>query len=400
MFTIITVKEGKGQKGISPEPFQMRKLSKCDLTVTISNGKLSKEIEDEDLVSNLFQVYNHLIKNARQLFKSDKIFTEITFSVLGTHIIMTGGSLIYERTRPKTACSNIGRGKTADLPKLDIKCRSIATSKLSERRSKVMSMRASTPQKTFGQPDIIAAIDEDISEPVAMNKCVSGTKKCGPVKYKFPRIIVTFYRVRAKFKSINDDVLYRMIENRMEDPAEQVAVCLHCHKMYLAAMRIWECSLIDFPECFDLEPRTFQPVVDAELEAKRDMPVGISFQSADPHSFALNVLSSPYKKPVPLPMKEPPLPERRQRPNTSTGPRQSWCERLSAVPPVRTARTELRVSKCLKAKNEPAQKLQEFQAAVTFSEKKAKRCYGSAPFDITKLEARRKKTLHDRINCE
>ena len=60
----------------------------------------------------------------------------------------------------------------------------------------------------------------------------------------------------------------------------------------------------------------------------------------------------------------------------------------------------MRVSRCLKMKNEPAEPLQEFQPAVTFSEKKAKKCYKKAPFDITKLDARRKRTLHERNNCE
>jgi hypothetical protein len=166
-----------------------------------------------------------------------------------------------------------------------------------------------------------------------------------------------------------------------------------CYELLLATSRIWECSTIRVPKNFGLEPRPFQSLSEAELKAKERLPVGISTGVAEAHCFSLNIMHSPYKEGTIIPRKPEMLKyERRKSDNSAKG---GWVERLSAVPPWEYERQNIReISLEMQKQERVSLKLPEYEAGAPYSQRKAKECYDKVPFDLGRLDYRRKRNWH------
>jgi hypothetical protein len=163
--------------------------------------------------------------------------------------------------------------------------------------------------------------------------------------------------------------------------------------MYLACARILQVSYIKIPANYGLDPLPFQPVVEQELEVKKTLPVGISPQMGLPHSFALNIMESPYKRKVPYGVPEP-APPPTPRKKVPIGQAPTWSARLSAVPPLPIEGGLFQVSQGIDRPEASPKLGTKYGQPIPKSQRLAKSCYETAPFDIKMLDPTRKKNLH------
>jgi hypothetical protein len=135
--------------------------------------------------------------------------------------------------------------------------------------------------------------------------CCSNSSSCGPPVFLIEKYLVVLFKMNTEFPGVGDAILYRMIRSRIDSMYDQVPCCVPCFHMYLAAKRICDASRKGSPLKSDLPVQTFQPLLESEVVNRGKRPLACTTTyPAEPYSFALNVVESPYvesPKPVFVP---------------------------------------------------------------------------------------------------
>lgn len=416
--------------GESPVPFSCPKT--CFLLedsryviISINNGITTKyesdQVETSDLqpdYSSVVHVINGQVKgdDANQ-FQSrlkliyhwvgdmvEKHYNEkvselsLDFGIVDNSFFLCDSSYVVTTPISSKPSSKPSRSQTSRKPiKTFSKSKSgrAHTTRTSARRAQTSYGRANEilSQVNEDQTEIYNAIDQELSKPVRRSRCVSEEPTCGPPAYNFPRVVIILHNIRQVFPDVPDPILLRMIKLRMENKEEQVSVCLVCNEKYIATQRISQCSKIVIPKLADNEPVPFQPLVEAELETKRTLPVGITPEAAEPHTLYLNLEYSPYKTPIFRPPHTPEWkPQKRSASARISTP--TWANRLSGLETTRESSRSIRVSQGITYADLNKQQLPIYPPPETFAQRKAKKLYVKPPFNIGLVNPDRKKQLH------
>lgn len=281
-------------------------------------------------------------------------------------------------------------------------------------------------QDFIGQynPDsqIIAAIDYEINREIDHTYCITNAVDCGPPKYHINRIVVALYNLHLKFPNFGDSELYYQLKLRFPHPNEKVPCCVQCYHIYMASDRVCRACKKSAALTFELPPQPFQPLVATELNKRGKMPINsTTIQKNDPHSFFLNIVQSPYKDPVFL-IPEPQKTGAGKKKNSSIKVKKrssysnsrcstsyssnkrestpSWVTRLAGDDPdaasnfSRRGTRTLCMSSLMKYRAANMNDLPYYLTPVGYSESLAPNKYYRPPFDIAKLDPKRKRKLH------
>jgi hypothetical protein len=210
-----------------------------------------------------------------------------------------------------------------------------------------------------------------------------------------PTLSVILYRMDQTFPAAGERLLYQMVSNRIGDFDEETVCCVRCYHTYVASDRIFECALRPDALRFELKPQPFQPLVDSELIARDKRPLTSTIRSANAaHRYLLNIVESPYQRPL-WTTAAPPKPGSRTRPPPETVP--TWAERLSHPVPLHWPRRRPWTRYSGYAIPPRVELPQPFPAPVTFSQSLAGRLYTGRPFDLTKIDPKRKLAMHANV---
>jgi hypothetical protein len=379
-FAVLTIRDGYGTRGESDRALESPKRNVSgSRKIELINGIPSRPIEDSEIEAKLKTIHAHLLETGEKYFKKVVTNLNLVFFVDDAGNIVLGGSSSMSLAPRPPVTSRSVQSRSTNKPKEVIRPKTPAGS---------TSLPVSVPLT-----EIYAAIDEHLDVMPPETSCVFQSPSCQPAHFKFPYVFVIFYLIRDQFPSVRDDALFHIIGTRMNTSEQQCLVCMVCYELLLAASRIWECSTIRIPKNFGLEPKPFQGLSEAELKVKEQYPVGISTAVAEPHSFSLNIMHSPYKGGTIVPKKPENLKYERKRLDNSA--RGGWVERLSAVPPREYPhKNSDQISSEMQRGEKVVVRLPEYEPGTPFSQRKAKGCYEGMPFDITRLDYRRKKKWH------
>lgn len=277
----------------------------------------------------------------------------------------------------------------------------------------------------YCNPDsqIIYAIDYELNRQIDYTHCITNSPQCGPIKYQIKRIVVALYNLHSLFPNYGDSELYYQIKLKAPHLTEKVPCCVQCYHLYLAAERVCRACKQSYPLTFDLPPQPFQPLVATELNKRGKMPLNsTTLQKNEPHSFILNIINSPYKDPAFI-IPEPKGIVSGKRKNSAINARNrnsysssrcstsysstkrestpSWVSRLagddsdaSSFLNSRSGMRNLYNSSISKYRAANANDLPYYLTPIGYSETLAPDNYYRPPFDIAKIDPKRKRKLH------
>lgn len=231
---------------------------------------------------------------------------------------------------------------------------------------------------------------------IDMTRCIIGRKNCAEPGCKVPLKLVMLYKAEKRFPEADPGRLMLMVQDRMIDDEDACAkCCIRCWHDISTSEHIARCSERETPVLNTPPPRTFQPVVPAELAEKEQLkhPMGMTAKMNTPYSFTLNLHRSPYRLKVPEPRAPPPILKSVKKKQKPIG-HPEWVGRLITwVPKDERILEPLPLSKGLKKPEGPQPKLQEVPE-VPHAQERARRFYEKPPFDIKMLDSKRKRKLH------
>ena len=231
---------------------------------------------------------------------------------------------------------------------------------------------------------------------IDMTRCIIGRKNCAEPGCKVPLKLVMLYKAEKRFPEADPGRLMLMVQDRMIDDEDACAnCCIRCWHDISTSEHIARCSERETPVLNTPPPRTFQPVVPAELAEKQQLkhPMGMTAKMNTPYSFTLNLHRSPYRLKVPEPRAPPPILKQKLKKQGPIG-HPEWVGRLMTwVPKDERILEPLPLSKGLKKPEGPQPRLQEVPE-VPHAQERARRFYEKPPFDIKMLDSKRKRKLH------
>jgi hypothetical protein len=176
---------------------------------------------------------------------------------------------------------------------------------------------------------------------------------------------------------------------------QETVCCVRCYHTFVASDRIFQCALRPEPLAFELPPRTFQPLVAAEATRRDKRPLTSTVATATAaHRYLLNVVDSPYRRPVWV-LPTPPKPAARKPGVAIAVP--SWADRLSHPLPLRWPKRQRRTRYCGYEIPTEIVRPPPFAPPVTVSETLARRLYTGTPFNLTMLSPIRKAEIHANV---
>lgn len=295
-----------------------------------------------------------------------------------------------------------------------------------DEKEKTQNEQSDYDSVRYFNPDsqILYAIDNELNREIDYSSCITNSPQCGPPKYQIKRIVVALYNLHSLFPHYGDSELYYQIKLKAPHLTEKVPCCVQCYHLYLAAERVCRACKQSYPLTFDLQPKPFQPLVATELKKRGKMPLNsTTLQKNEPHSFILNIINSPYKEPaflIPEPQK---IANGKKKNSTmnmrkrtsyssysrcsssySTNKREStpsWVSRLtgddsdsSSYLNSRGGMRNMYISSLTRYKAANVNDLPYYLTPVGYSETLAPDNYGRPPFDIAKLDPKRKRKIH------
>lgn len=409
-YVMFTIKDGMGRKGMSSQAYRALSPFNCWTQYHMLNGRATTRIENAELKRNMKAISDHLVAQAKTLFKAETVRVDLTFGLENeSKIVLLGNSrLTYSTTRPKTSPAE---SEPSNTPKLGNDNPQPEEGRTSQRSTE----RSVTPMI---QADVAKAIRVELSRPIPMKRCITQSSKCGPTKCTILRSKAVFHRVKCQFPNVDGELLRDMIAKEMRRPDENVNVCASC---YSALTQSWSGATSSprskAPDSHDEEaPPHEEDEKESQNEETKDddenEPATNNSEQftttpkrrASPPRTAMerrplpwNIRMSPYKDKVPMQVPEPAKPDTQSRARTRPATvmsrqRSPGDERLSSLSPQAMPK-KFRVSKGIKPRKGLTYSLPEFQCPVPLSVLWAKECYSPVPFDITKLDPRRKKHL-------
>lgn len=263
---------------------------------------------------------------------------------------------------------------------------------------------------TFYQ--IIIAIDNELQRDIDKSRCISGSNNCGPPNFRVKRLTVAFNNLHQLFPYIEVKELRDQIKLRMPHLNEDAFCCIQCYHYYLAFERCYRASKRPDVIRFERRPQLFQPLVKSELCKLAKMPIdSISETKNQAHSFALNIIDSPYHGSV-FKIPKPPKAKNKKknikvqrnsqsslsnsRPKTSVP---KWVARLTSDEFDVSARkfaTRSSLSSLRKYRGADYASVPYYQTPVGYSEFEAPVNYYPMPFDRSKLESDEKRKMMSR----
>jgi hypothetical protein len=231
--------------------------------------------------------------------------------------------------------------------------------------------------------------------------CITRAPSCGPPRYYIPKKVVLLFRLGVHFPSVGDNLLWELLRVRIPDLEAETVCCVECYHSYCAANKIFECRRRPETVTFEMKPQLFQPLEHIERMRlkKQKLPIACTDSRAnDPYSFVINLVEAPYDE-SPFPVIEPPKPEKRPPPPVISKSLPKWVSRLSGL-----ERAPDIVGSAVKTDEPPAglarRPVPYYLPATSYSLALADRSYAPRPFDITMLDAKRKKGIHSRNSGE
>lgn len=268
------------------------------------------------------------------------------------------------------------------------------------------------------------AIEYELNREIDYSNCITNSPECGTPKYKIKRIVVAMYNLHSLFPNYGDSELYDQLKLKATHLNEKVPCCVQCYHLYMAAERVCRACRQPYQLTFDLCPKPFQPLVATELNKRGKMPLNSTVQTKnEPHSFVLNIVNSPYKDPAFL-IPEPKGVSAKNRKSSTTNIRQRnsyscsrcsssysstkrdstphWVSRLagdesdtsSSYLNSRSGMRNLYTSSISKYRAANSNDLPYYLTPIGYSEALAPDNYYMPPFDIAKIDPKRKRRLH------
>jgi hypothetical protein len=259
-------------------------------------------------------------------------------------------------------------------------------------RTSTVAMRVAEPDPTE-QAEISRAIGAELDNfPLCPSVCCTNGAMCRRPKYKLAKLSVLLYRLGRRFPRADERVLHSMIKNRMADLSEETVCCVTCYHVYAAADRIFQCARRPLPLTFELPPAPFQHLTAQERNKRDKRAIDSTVAAAGaPHRFVLNLVDSPYSRSSTAPA-EPPKPARSR--TRSAAPVPGWARRLLDSDRDDRPRSAAGRSAAAFPALPAIGPMPVFVSAVGHSQQLAPRSYGAPPFDIRKLDPKRKRGLH------
>jgi hypothetical protein len=224
--------------------------------------------------------------------------------------------------------------------------------------------------------------------------CCCNEPDCVFADYKVPMTLLMLYKAEKRFPKVNPGQLYTLVLLRMPPDGEKsLPVCIRCWHLISTAEFLAHCSRRDLPRLHTLPPKVFQPLVDAELCDKRRLPVGINERMNEPHSFALSITRSPYKREPPPASPPGPRSPSALRALTAWDQQPDWVKRHLSLAPF--PRGERGLSKGCPPIDLSRPKLPHF-AEDPAAKKRVSDGYKKVPFDLRICDFKRKRRLHGR----